>query len=73
MTLFVGIELLSIPLYVLCATELQRRTSLEAGLKYLVIGLGRLRDAAVRARADLRRHRGAAVRRDRRGDRRATR
>ena len=36
--LFVGIELLSIPLYVLCATELRRRTSLEAGLKYLVIG-----------------------------------
>jgi NADH-quinone oxidoreductase subunit N len=37
-TLFLGIELLSIPLYVLCATELRRRTSLEAGLKYLVIG-----------------------------------
>jgi NADH-quinone oxidoreductase subunit N len=36
--LFVGIELLSIPLYVLCATELRRATSLEAGLKYLVIG-----------------------------------
>jgi NADH-quinone oxidoreductase subunit N len=37
-TVFVGLELLSIPLYVLCATELHRRTSLEAGLKYLVIG-----------------------------------
>jgi NADH-quinone oxidoreductase subunit N len=37
-TLFVGIELLSIPLYVLCATELRREASLEAGLKYLVIG-----------------------------------
>jgi NADH-quinone oxidoreductase subunit N len=37
-TLFVGVELLSIPLYVLCATELRRATSLEAGLKYLVIG-----------------------------------
>src|ERR671924_622191 len=37
-TLFVGIELLSIPLYVLCASELHRRTSLESGLKYLVIG-----------------------------------
>jgi NADH-quinone oxidoreductase subunit N len=36
--LFVGLELLSIPLYVLCATELRRSTSLEAGLKYLVIG-----------------------------------
>jgi NADH-quinone oxidoreductase subunit N len=37
-TLFLGIELLSIPLYVLCASELRRQTSLEAGLKYLVIG-----------------------------------
>jgi NADH-quinone oxidoreductase subunit N len=38
MTLFIGFELLSIPLYVLCATHLRRRTSLEAGLKYLVVG-----------------------------------
>ena len=37
-TLFIALELLSIPLYVLCATELRRRTSLEAGLKYLVVG-----------------------------------
>ena len=37
-TLFLGIELLSIPLYVLCAVDLHRRTSLESGLKYLVIG-----------------------------------
>ncbi|MBX5468786.1 MAG: NADH-quinone oxidoreductase subunit N [Thermoleophilaceae bacterium] len=37
-TLFVGIELLSIPLYVLCASQVRRRASLEAGLKYLVIG-----------------------------------
>jgi NADH-quinone oxidoreductase subunit N len=37
-TLFIGIELLSIPLYVLCATELRKRASLESGLKYLVIG-----------------------------------
>ena len=37
-TLFVGIELLSIPLYVMCAIDLHRRTSLESGLKYLVIG-----------------------------------
>jgi NADH-quinone oxidoreductase subunit N len=37
-TLFLGIELLSIPLYVFCAAELRRGTSLEAGLKYLVIG-----------------------------------
>jgi NADH-quinone oxidoreductase subunit N len=38
LTLFVGLELLSIPLYVMCATELRRNTSIEAGLKYLVIG-----------------------------------
>jgi NADH-quinone oxidoreductase subunit N len=38
LSLFVGLELLSIPLYVLCATEIRREPSLEAGLKYLVIG-----------------------------------
>ena len=37
-TLFIGFELLSIPLYVLCASEFRREASLEAGLKYLVIG-----------------------------------
>jgi len=37
-TLFLGYELLSIPLYVLCATEMRREASLESGLKYLVIG-----------------------------------
>jgi NADH-quinone oxidoreductase subunit N len=37
-TLFVGFELLSIPLYVLCASEFFREGSLESGLKYLVIG-----------------------------------
>jgi NADH-quinone oxidoreductase subunit N len=37
-TLFIGIELLSIPLYVLCAAETRREGSLESGLKYLVIG-----------------------------------
>jgi NADH-quinone oxidoreductase subunit N len=37
-TLFVGFELLSIPLYVLCASEFRRESSLESGLKYLVIG-----------------------------------
>jgi len=37
-TLFVGVELLSIPLYVLCASDLRRRSSLEAGLKYLIVG-----------------------------------
>jgi NADH-quinone oxidoreductase subunit N len=37
-TLFLGYELLSIPLYVLCATEMRRASSLESGLKYLIIG-----------------------------------
>ena len=37
-TLFVGLELLSIPLYALCASELHRATSLESGLKYLIVG-----------------------------------
>ncbi|MDQ6750064.1 MAG: NADH-quinone oxidoreductase subunit N [Actinomycetota bacterium] len=36
--LFLGLELLSIALYVLCATDLRRATSLESGLKYLVVG-----------------------------------
>jgi NADH-quinone oxidoreductase subunit N len=36
--LFVGFELLSIPLYVLCASELRREQSLESGLKYLIVG-----------------------------------
>jgi NADH-quinone oxidoreductase subunit N len=36
--LFVGIELLSIPLYVLCGSRIRSEKSLEAGLKYLVIG-----------------------------------
>jgi NADH-quinone oxidoreductase subunit N len=37
-TVFVGYELLSIPLYVLCATEVRRASSLESGLKYLIVG-----------------------------------
>jgi NADH-quinone oxidoreductase subunit N len=37
-TLFIGFELLSIPLYVLCASEASREGSLESGLKYLIVG-----------------------------------
>jgi NADH-quinone oxidoreductase subunit N len=37
-TLFIGLELLSIPLYVLCGVRVKHEKSLEAGLKYLVIG-----------------------------------
>ncbi len=35
---FIAFELFSIPLYVLCATDLRREGSLESGLKYLIIG-----------------------------------
>ena len=37
-TLFVALETLSIPLYILCATNLRREGSLESGLKYLIVG-----------------------------------
>lgn len=37
-TLFIAFELLSIPLYVMCAADLRREASLEAGLKYLIVG-----------------------------------
>jgi NADH-quinone oxidoreductase subunit N len=37
-TFFVAIETLSIPLYILCGSNLLRERSLESGLKYLVIG-----------------------------------
>ena len=38
MTLFLGLEWFSISLYVLCALDLDREESLEAGLKYLIVG-----------------------------------
>ena len=38
MTLFLGLEWFSISLYILCALDTQRETSLEAGLKYLIVG-----------------------------------
>ena len=38
MTLFLGLEWFSIALYILCALDTHRTNSLEAGLKYLVIG-----------------------------------
>jgi NADH-quinone oxidoreductase subunit N len=37
-TIFLGVEILSVALYVLCALELWRERSLESGLKYLIIG-----------------------------------
>src|SRR5207249_7838896 len=38
MTLFLGLEWFSISLYILCAIDAQLAGSLEAGLKYLIIG-----------------------------------
>jgi NADH-quinone oxidoreductase subunit N len=38
MTLFLGLEWFSLCLYVLCAVDLERAGSLEAALKYLVVG-----------------------------------
>ncbi len=38
MTLFLGLEWFSITLYILCAVDLDRPDSLEAGLKYLIVG-----------------------------------
>jgi NADH-quinone oxidoreductase subunit N len=37
-TFFVALETLSIPLYILCATNLRHERSLESGLKYLIVG-----------------------------------
>jgi NADH-quinone oxidoreductase subunit N len=36
--LFISLELLSVPLYVLCGSALRRPRSLESGLKYLIVG-----------------------------------
>jgi len=36
--LFVALELLSVPLYVLCGSARRRPQSLESGLKYLIVG-----------------------------------
>src|SRR3954449_1796713 len=35
---FVALELLSVPLYVLCGSAVRRSSSLESGLKYLIVG-----------------------------------
>src|SRR5437763_3448842 len=37
-TIVIGIELLSIPLYILCGSRVRQEKSLEAGLKYLIVG-----------------------------------
>ena len=61
MTLFIGFELLSIPLYVLCATA-PAPAHLARGRAQVPRGrLGRVGHAPVRPGADLRRHRGDAA------------
>ena len=69
-TLFIGIELLSIPLYVLCATELLQARVARVRPQVPRDRLGRLGHAALRSRARLRRHRLHAVRGNRLGARR---
>ena len=72
-TVFVGYELLSIPLYVLCATEMRRATLAGVGAEVPDHRLGRLGDAALRPRVRLRRDGRDRLRRDRRGRRRGMR
>jgi NADH-quinone oxidoreductase subunit N len=38
MTIFLGLEWFSLSLYVLCAIDIDLETSLESGLKYLIVG-----------------------------------
>jgi NADH-quinone oxidoreductase subunit N len=38
MTLFLGLEWFSVALYIICAIDMELETSLESGLKYLIIG-----------------------------------
>ena len=71
-TLFLGLELLSIPLYVLCATELRREHSLESGLKYLIIGSVGSATLLYGLALHLRRDRRDRLRGDRAGDRRGS-
>ena len=72
-TLFLGLELLSIPLYVLCAAEYRREGSLESGPQVPDHRLRRIGDARLRPGDDLRRHRSDRLRRDRAGACRAPR
>ena len=53
-SLFLGFELLSIPLYILCASEYRREGSLEVGPEVSGDRVSRLGDAALRAGARLR-------------------
>ena len=69
-TLFVGLELLSIPLYVLCASEVRRPRLAGVGAQVPGGRLGGVGHAALRPGADLRRHRLHRLLRHRQGHRR---
>ena len=62
MTLYLGLELQSLPLYVLAAFNRDELRSTEAGLKYFVLGALVLGHAALRLLAGLRLHRHARLR-----------
>ena len=63
LTLFLGLELMSLPVYVLVLLAYRRPQSAEAALKYLVLGGAATRDAADGRLAALRRQRFAGDRR----------
>ena len=71
MVLFLSLEWFSITLYVMCAIDYDLEGSLEAGLKYLVIGSFGAASAAVRLGARVRRDWEDLVHRHRDGDLRA--
>ena len=56
-TIFVALELLSIPAYLLAGWRKRELTGNEAGLKYYLMGVFASRGDALRHVADLRRHR----------------
>ena len=68
MTLFLGLEWFSVCLYILCAIEIDLESSLEAGLKYLIIGGMGSAVLLFGSALDLRRDRRARLLGDRRGD-----
>ena len=63
-SLYVGLELQSLALYVVAAMNRDNAKATEAGLKYFVLGALSLRHAALRRVAGLRLHRPDPARRD---------
>ena len=68
--LYLGLELMSLALYVVAAFHRDDARASEAGLKYFVLGALVLGHAALRRLAALRLRRHGVLRRHRRGDRR---